>query len=165
MRITTTIVTLLVMGSVLTTIAPAVGALDIGCIRADADGHVDVTSVPAGTVSAFTPTALDVTSWTPACVIIPLGGSVTFTQRDAISHGVLSNNECIKLGLMRPLGTTSLEVAELVEDEEGRLSARLDQNGGELNFCEFPIVDNVMTIDYYCEFHGPGMAGVVKVEL
>ena len=164
MRIKSTITVMALLGSVLTVLAPAVGALDIGCIRADASGHVDVTTVPAGTASLFTPPGADVTGWTPECVIIPNGGTVTFTQRDAIGHGVQTEDECIMLGVMSTLGarsTTSL----MVEFDPSESTAFLMQNGDEPNFCSFEEQDGVVVIPYFCEIHGPGMPGVIKVEL
>lgn len=171
MRVTTTLAAIGILSAAFMFLAPAVGALDIGCVRADANGSIEVTTLPAGSATLFTPPGSDVTGWTPECVIIPNGGLVTFAQRDAIGHGVISDNECIDLGVMSTVGGTpaapsSSAVTSLKVDFDPMEGlAFLTQNGDELNLCSFEVQENVLLIPYHCIIHGQGMPGTIKVEL
>lgn len=156
MRISTKLVVLATLTAGLAMFAPSIGALDIGCQRT-----TDVTTLPAGTSSLFTPPGADVLGWTPECVIIDAGQTVTFTQRDAITHGA-KRTGCFDLGDMRIGGTQSLKV--LGFGEEGVL---MIEENGIFDICENVgiVGEGSLVIDYWCRFHGPAMPGKIVVEL
>lgn len=171
MRISSTLVTITLVTLGTAMVLPAVGALDIGCVRADARGHVDVTTLPAGTATLFTPPGADVTGWTPECVIIPNGGDITWTQRDAIGHSAVSDAECFSFPAMSALGGTPASAAraqttlklDFIADEG---IAYTTSNGEDIGACtQFTVEGNTLVIPYHCIIHGAGMPGKIIVEL
>jgi plastocyanin len=173
MRISIGIVTVSLLATSLAVLAPAVGALDLGCARGDANGDIEVTTLPAGSATLFTPPGSDVTGWTPECVIIPNGGTVTFVQRDAIGHGVVSDaSGCVELGVMSVLGGTpatespGVTTLTIEFDALEGVAYALQNGNSDIRMCsELEQRDNVLLIPYHCAIHGPGMPGLIKVEL
>lgn len=157
MRGSRTLVVLFVMGSGAIALSPATSALDVGCQRL-----TDVSTLPAGSSTLFTPPGADALGWTPECVIIENGQTVTFSQRDAIGHGVETG--CFRLGRMSVVSTP---VTTLKVDRDAETSIVYTEENGELGFCEQLGVVGVgtLTIDYWCEVHGKAMPGKIIVEL
>lgn len=157
--------------SILTTIAlatsvllaaPLVGALDIGCQRADESGVAEVTALPAGSTTLFTPKGADVLGWTPECVIIPNGGTVIFTQRDAIGHGAIRTG-CFELGVMS--ATARAQTSLAIDFQPGLGFALTQENGAEGECADLVVEDERVVIDYWCSIHGTGMPGRIIVEI
>lgn len=164
MRISTTLALLAAFTAGFAMLTPTIGALDIGCTET-----TEVTTLPAGTSTLFTPPGADVLGWTPECVIVDNGSTLTFTQRDAIGHGVLIP-DCIVdgLGLMdlRNVPTTTLTLS--YDAESSIVTAFGAGPSGEGEFaCEGIglLGEGTLTIDYICEFHGAGMPGKIVLEL
>lgn len=165
MRLTSTVLIVALVSGGFAMLVPAVGALDVGCTRADASGVAQVTTLPAGTSTLVTPPGADVLGWTPECVIIPNGGSVIFTQRDAIDHGVVNDDCGIMLGRMSVSPTDAKpDTTSLKLDIDLDGLALLTLNGADTSECTL-VGDDQIEIAYYCEVHGPAMPGKIIVEL
>ena len=157
MRITRALFALATMTAGLAYAAPSIAAFDVGCQRA-----TDVSTLPGGASTRLTPSGADALGWTPECIIIQNGQTVTFTQRDLAGHGVMT--DCFRLGTMdlvaRPATTLKIEHDEVA----GLLYTR---ENGRPDLCDGLAVvgDGTLTIDYWCDLHGKEMPGRIVVEI
>lgn len=156
MKTTTTMITLALVCAGLATLMPAVGAVDIGCQRADASGAATVVGTPAGPF----------TNWTPTCVIIPNGGTVTWRTADFFPHGAADvTTGCF---LFDPLTAGESQSATLAFADGQIVSDRLTQDGeASSTECgsELEVAGNgTLTVAYECVIHGAIMSAQIIIE-
>ena len=155
MKYSTIILTAALAMTGLAALTPAVGALDVGCQRV-----TDVSTVPAGTSTLFTPSGADVLGWTPECIVVSDNALITFAQRDVIGHGV--ETACFEMPTMSLGEVTTLRLS--LDAESGLV---FTEENGTPGFCEGLGIegDGTLTVDYWCKVHGKAMPGKIVVEL
>lgn len=152
--------------------AAPTGAVAVGCNKIDDGARANVVAPPAAAFGV---------NWAPDCVVVKNGGTVVWTQADAIPHGarikaVSAGSEvtCLDLGSM--LAGQSNGVAFLFDaDAEILAVAPLLTPGAtppalssEIEECPseaFTRDGDALTIKYDCRIHGALMPGRVIVEL
>lgn len=145
----------------LTILAPSVAALvgtaglhEVACVPQDDSGSASVFIPPAGLATNFN----------PVCVTIANGGTVTFTNLDAIPHGAAKNG-CFELGRMPTQGTQSLTLT-IADELLGIL-----QNGEDGGACDgFTIEQDALgnsyaEVVYQCVVHGAAMTASIRIDL
>lgn len=148
--------------------ATPTGAVAVGCNKIGDGARANVVAPPAGAFGV---------NWAPDCVVIKNGGTVLWTQADAIPHAVRIGavaGACADLGNM--LAGQSNGAAFLFDaDAEVLAVAPLLKPGAtppalssEIEECPseaFTLDGNSLTIQYDCRIHGALMPGRVLVEL
>lgn len=158
-KFTTTSVVLAAIG--LTAMVPAGMALDLGCDT----GLTNVIAPPAG---AFGP------NWSPDCIVLVNGGTVTFTQADGIPHGATDvaaprATACWDLGNMLAGQSTSARIVydadfgEVLFYQNGAAAPRVCEVAENPNF-NFN-AEGDLEIAYWCGIHQGAMPGTIVLDI
>lgn len=162
MRVSTYAIVVAVVAGSFAALAPAAHAVDVGCRRMG--NNAVVGSPPMGLML----------NWTPDCVVIPDGGTVTFAQADVVSHNAKAAGCFESPPLLVAPATISFHVSP-----DGLVSAdgrecdpeQTDFRGGKgsvgsVSGEALPVVevdDGEVRIFYICRVHGPTMNGVITI--
>jgi len=162
MKLSTTILTAALVFTGLAAIAPAVGAIDTGCVRANMSGVANVVAVPGALFL----------NWSPECVVIPNGGTVMWTNLDAApleAHGAKSSVPgCFDLGRITLPGMSQsikLDFADGILFTEERAQGAALATPGVCDTSFTTEGEGTIVLSYDCVLHGAPMTSIIRIEV